>query len=155
MSKRVTLSAWIAFIVVLDQATAWWARETLSSLAPIHIVGTFFTFVLLYNRGAMLGLGAGIPVVITIVGMAVTGGLVYFAYRAPARFQGPLATMAGGGLGNVLSRLVWHRVTDFMHFAFYPGVFNVSDVAIRVGMVWGLIAMWKKAPSQPNHSVGT
>lgn len=126
---------------MIDQVTAAWARRALWVSHARPVLGRQLQFQLLYNRGAMLGLGSAHPALITVVGVVITVGLLYGTVRwAPYRW--PLATMAGGGLGNVWSRIVYGQVTDFIRVAEYPGIFNVADVALRFGVVWMVVAMF-------------
>lgn len=131
---------WAALLVAIDQLTAAWARRVLSPSSAKPVWGRQLQFQLLYNRGAMLGLGSSRPALITGIGIVIAAGLLYAMIRW-TQYRWPLATMAGGGLGNVGSRIVYGRVTDFIRVAGYPGIFNVADVALRVGMVWLVVAV--------------
>ena len=138
----------IGVIAALDLASGYWARHALALGHTEALAGRWVGLHLLYNTGAMLGLGSRIPWLITAVGVAGVVWLTIWAWKSPA-LKRPLALMAGGALGNVLSRLIWHRVTDFITVAGYPGVFNLSDVALRVGVVWliwNLVRHSKKVP---------
>ncbi len=139
MRRWAYLAVWIAVLTAIDQGTAGWARHALAEGHAVAI-GSGVSLQLLFNKGAMLGMGSQVPGVITAVGVAGTIVLVVLSLRIP-RLAWPLATMAGGALGNVLSRLIWHRVTDFIHVNGYPGIFNLSDVALRVGATWLIVAL--------------
>ena len=75
------------------------------------------------------------------------GGILYFAVRAakdvPLIMLVALALMLGGGVGNLIDRLVNDgRVIDFMHVGvgvLRTGVFNVADMALMAGL--GLMAL--------------
>ncbi len=95
---------------------------------------------LLYNRGAMLGVGSSYPGVVLWVGLFVSVGLLSAVFTLSS-YRWPLATMTGGAWGNVISRLIYGRVTDFIQVRGYPGIFNLSDVALRVGIVWLVVAL--------------
>lgn len=128
------------FLVAIDQGSAVWARGALSTSHPRPVVGNIIMFHLLFNRGAMLGLGARYPAIVLGVGLLMTVGLLIAVFRVPSH-RWPLATMAGGALGNVISRLIYGRVTDFVQLRGYPGIFNLSDVALRVGVVWLVVVL--------------
>ncbi len=133
--ERVRTALGIVIIATLDLGAGYWARHALRLGHTDKILGRWVGLHLLYNTGAMLGLGSRIPWLITGVGVAGVAVLTIWAWKSPTH-SWPLALMAGGALGNLLSRLIWHRVTDYMMVAGYPGIFNVSDVALRVGVVW-------------------
>lgn len=130
----------VLLVVAVDQSTGYWARQSLSLGQEVPVLGQRVAWQLLYNKGAMLGMGAGSPRVVDVLAAVVTVLLITAMVRW--RFmRGPLALMAGGGLGNLLSRLVFGKVTDFIRVAGYPGIFNVADVALRVGVLWFIVAM--------------
>lgn len=94
------------------------------------------------NHGVAFGLGAGVPLMAEI-GVAVALvvlGLLYWRWH---RVRYPLAMMLGGAIANAISRILFGGVVDYWHVAPYPYVFNSADVAIRVGMVWLLVDLWK------------
>ena len=105
---------------------------------------------LLFNRGAMLGLGSEYAAWVLAVGIVGTLLLGFFSLR---RRQGglALALMTGGALGNVITRLRFHQVTDFIYIPPYPAIFNLADVALRVGVLWFIIAllMHDRSASRP------
>lgn len=143
----------IGFVAVLDLLTAYWARHSLVLGRTSPVLGRWVGLHLLYNTGAMLGMGARVPWLVTAIGVVGVGWLTIWAWRSPTLSR-PLALMAGGALGNVLSRLIWHRVTDFITVAVYPGVFNVADVSLRVGVVWLIWGLLRRAREEPRRVEG-
>jgi signal peptidase II len=102
---------------------------------------------LVRNTGASFGIGAGHPVVITIVAAAVLAAAVIWLVRT--RRPGValcLAVVAGGAAGNLADRLLRSpgpgrgAVVDWIHVAGYPSTFNLADVAIRAGVVGAVVA---------------
>ncbi len=138
--KNWVIFLWIAFLVAIDQGSEVWARRTLLMGHPRPVVGSILMVHLLFNQGAMLGLGSRYPAIVLWVGLVMTTGLLIAVFRVPS-YRWPLATMAGGALGNVISRLIYGRVTDFIQLRGYPGIFNLSDVALRAGVVWLIVVL--------------
>lgn len=134
------LTIMIGLIAFIDQVSGYWARRALKGGRTLVLVHPILSFHLLFNRGAMLGLGSRIPSVITAIGVLGTVLLVVLAMRI-REWEWPLAVMAGGAVGNVVSRLWFGRVTDFVQISGHPGIFNVSDVALQVGVIWLILRM--------------
>mgnify|MGYP002527880697 CR=1 FL=1 len=44
-----------------------------------------------------------------------------------------LAIILGGGIGNLIDRLMFGKVTDMISFSFFPPIFNVADIGVTVG----------------------
>jgi signal peptidase II len=128
-------------IIVLDQLTKW---LILSYLPPPGLVVTpFFNLVLVWNPGISFGILGGAPewgrwglVAVTVV---IAAGLLVWL-RREVRLASRLALWAilAGALGNLIDRLRFGAVVDFLdvHAAGYHWpAFNVADSAIVVGAV--------------------
>lgn len=141
LGQRLIMPAALALMVAgLDQWTGWWARHHLTQNREIWLIRPILGLQLLFNHGATLGIGSQWPNLVSVVGIAGTLFLAWWATtHKPLRL--PLSIMAGGALGNVLSRLLAGQVTDFIRIAGWPGIFNVSDVALRLGAVWLVITL--------------
>ncbi len=157
LRKRVLVVLSIILIVAgLDQWTGWWARHHLTQGRETWLIHPILGLQLLYNRGATLGIGARWPVLVTVVGILGTLFLAWWATTNEGLHL-PLAVMAGGALGNVLGRLSAGVVTDFIRIAGWPGIFNLADVALRLGGLWLVIKLLasgrkRKAPGLgPQH----
>ena len=130
-----------AAIILADQLTKW---AVLARFAPgerLEVTG-FFNLVLAFNRGAAFSFlaGAGGWQMPLLVGFALIAAVVLsvLLVRSPGRtlFCAGLALILGGALGNVIDRLRFGHVVDFLdlHAAgWHWPAFNVADSAITVG----------------------
>jgi len=114
--------------------------------APGH--GGWLSLRLVHNTGASFGVGAGHPLVITLV--AALSSVVVLTVLLRTRRSGTAlawAAVLGGTAGNLADRffrspgLGQGAVVDWIHVSGYPPSFNLADVAIRVGAVAALIAL--------------
>ena len=139
-------SAWRWFalaagVVAADQATK---AIVLGRFAPgerVELTG-FFNMVLVYNKGAafsFLSDAAGwqtpLLIVFALVAIGILGTLLV---RAPGRrlLCAGLGLILGGALGNLIDRLRFGQVVDFLDFhaqGWHWPAFNVADSAITVG----------------------
>jgi signal peptidase II len=130
-----------AAIVVADQLTKW---AVLARFAPGERleVTQFFNLVLAFNKGAAFSFlaGAGGWQTPVLVAFAIIAAVVVsvMLVRSPGRrlFCAGLALILGGALGNVIDRLRYGHVVDFLdlHAAgWHWPAFNVADSAITVG----------------------
>jgi len=130
-----------AAIILADQLAKW---AVLARFAPgerLEVTG-FFNLVLAFNRGAAFSFlaGAGGWQTPLLVGFALIAAVVVsvLLLRSPERtlFCAGLALILGGALGNVIDRLRFGHVVDFLdlHAAgWHWPAFNVADSAITVG----------------------
>ena len=126
---------------MVDQATKWWALRTLDLGESIAVIPGVFHVTLVRNPGVAFGLLADAGGIVVIVSAAIVTALVLAALRRPPRQPIPMAMgwILGGAVGNLLDRLRFGGVTDFLDFRVWP-VFNVADSGITIGallVVWG------------------
>jgi len=95
----------------------------------------------LHNTGVAFGLLAHLsPVATVILALTLLGVVFYNRSAWPVAVAGPwgLGLMLGGALGNIIERLRFGYVLDYLDFHVWP-VFNLADAAIVVGA--GLLAL--------------
>jgi signal peptidase II len=140
------LRAWRWFalalgVVLADQATKALVLARFS-LGERHELTGFFNMVLVYNKGAafsFLSEAGGWQTPALVVFALVAIGLVgTFIVRSPGRtlLCTGLALILGGALGNLIDRLRYGQVVDFLDFhaaGWHWPAFNVADSAITVG----------------------
>lgn len=125
-------------VLAADQASkAWVLGIDLQSLGSIELLPVL-SFTMVWNRGVTFGLLNGLGAlgawVLTGIALAVVAALMLWLRRAENRLvAAALGAIAGGAIGNVIDRLRFGAVVDFIHFhvggwSWY--VFNVADAAI-------------------------
>lgn len=145
MKKHEWLIVFLPLIAVLliDQLTKAWA-ETLTGIVNWGVFG----FVLHHNPGAMLGLFADLPPVLRVVTLSTGGAFLVciygiIQYLLPIKslsLRTGLSILLGGILGNVLDRIIYGYVIDFIVIGkvnLYSPAFNMADALQWVG--YGLI----------------
>ncbi len=136
---------WLSFaVVVVDQITKLAAVEYLANRPPLEIVPVF-DLVLVFNSGAAFGLlkdaGGWQNAVFIGLALLVSVFLLYAVWRAQQRDLQVAVAMAlilGGAVGNVIDRVTYGYVIDFidLHYrAWHWPAFNIADAAISVGAV--------------------
>jgi signal peptidase II len=140
-----------------DQMSKSAARVLLASGDAQSFLGDSLRLQLVENPGSFLSLGASLPehfrfALFTAAVAALLIGLVaasLFARRLQPWRVVALALVAGGGISNLIDRLLYNgRVTDFLNVgigAVRTGIFNVADMAIMAG---ALLLLWKMHTSQ-------
>lgn len=133
--------------IVLDQLTKWWILAVVMDPPRVIPVLSIFNIVLVHNRGASFGLlnrdSAWVPWLLTTVAVAVVVVLLVWLYRAQGqRLAAGIGLIIGGALGNVIDRLRFGAVVDFLDFhlgGYHWPAFNVADSAITIGVAILLI----------------
>jgi signal peptidase II len=149
----VRLGLTVALVLLgLDQLTKWAALDLLDLAARPIAVTPFFNLVLVWNRGVSFGmldaLGAVAPWLLSGLALAVVIALLLWLRRSEHAVMAiGLGLVIGGALGNVIDRLRYGAVVDFLDFhlaGWHWPAFNLADAGICVGagliVVDGLLA---------------
>jgi signal peptidase II len=126
---------------------------------PLHqfypVIPGFFNLVHIRNRGMAFGIfsspGAfwrdGLLLAFPLIAVA---GILWLLFRYPKVTFGmalALGAVLGGALGNLLDRLCYQEVVDFLDFywrGFHWPAFNVADSAITLGVGFLVFHFWKE-----------
>jgi signal peptidase II len=133
-------AALLAIGLVADQLTKLWARTALPG-KPIILWKDVFSFRLIYNTGASFGIFQNKTLALTIfsiIGMiAITGFYFWLPKEKKMRpMRLTLAMIVSGGIGNIIDRIAFGKVTDMISFDLinFP-VFNVADIGVTCGAI--------------------
>ncbi len=141
----VRLGVALAIIVLaLDQASKLWLMfgADIANRPPM-VLAPFLEFVLVWNRGISYGLfqmphavGRWALVIGSVIATVLLG--VWLARARTRMLALGLGLIIGGAVGNLIDRIYWGAVVDFVHFHvgdFSWYVFNVADAAIVFGVI--------------------
>lgn len=146
-SKRLVLVVLIVFFNIgIDQLSKWIARLVIIDNETIDILKGTIVFIKAENIGAALGIGAGLPSMLKIFYLQLLPIIILlFLFRMivmdkelPKLIIIGVAIAIGGAFGNILDRILYGSVTDFiqLHIGSYTsGIFNVADISVVVGIV--------------------
>ena len=138
----------IAFIVILlDQLTKITVTQ-LFQFGESRPVTSFFNLVLTYNPGAAFSFladqGGWQRYFFTGVGLVAAAYIVYLLKRHAGQklFCWALSLILGGAIGNVIDRLLYGHVIDFLDFhvgGWHWPAFNVADMGICIGVAMFIV----------------
>jgi signal peptidase II len=165
--ERTERQKWTLFAVVsvlslvADQVTKIWARAALPTYpegvacgpqaiierkcagVAVPVIDGFWEWRLSMNPGSAFGLFSsqgGARIFLSIVGVAAVIGMIYMLKKSRVDqriLHWALAFVAGGAVGNLIDRIYYGVVTDFVLWKYktheWP-VFNVADVVLVVGV---------------------
>ncbi len=132
-------------VVLFDQAAKIWVRLNLpvgQVLFPESPLSQAIRIIHVHNFGGLGGFLYGQVVFLALVSLAICLAAAFiYACTAPEERLGrfALALLFGGGLGNLIDRLLLGYVTDFISIMTLP-TFNLADLAVGAGAL--LLAIW-------------
>ena len=128
-------------VLLLDQVTKLLVMNHLALFeqwAPVPGLASVFTLTRSHNTGAAFSILPQGNRFLILTSSILSGGIFYFyhilGHDAPLLARLALAVMLGGALGNLVSRLQWGFVVDFLYIHGLPTIFNVADIAIVGGV---------------------
>jgi signal peptidase II len=156
------------FVLFLDQLTKQWAVNVLDE-GRIQAFLPYFNFTLLYNPGAAFSFlsdaGGWQRWFFTVIALVVCVFLIFWILKLAISNKLELTALSfilGGALGNLIDRILWGKVVDFVDWfyssageclpLFYPRfelqtchwpAFNIADAALLFGVFLMIIDMFK------------
>ncbi|MFQ5618054.1 MAG: signal peptidase II [Rhodospirillales bacterium] len=152
-----------ALLIVLDQATKWWIMAVVMQPPRIIPVTPFFNLVMGWNRGISFGLFDGDSAlnvwILPLVALAIVAALVVWLRRVQgAWLASAIGLVIGGAIGNVVDRLRFGAVADFLDFhvaGYHWPAFNAADSGITVGVAMLVLDSLFMGAEKPKNKGGT
>jgi len=147
MRRSVYILLIVLSIIAIDQITKYFVISYLTPFDSIEIF-PFLHLVIVRNTGAAFGMfrnfGSTFFVGISVLAVIF---IVYLLIKSSYNFIG-LSLVLGGAIGNLIDRILYGKVVDFIDFSigkFHWYTFNVADSSLTVGIiVIFLISLFRK-----------
>ena len=132
----------IASVILLDQWSKWSIKTSFNLYQSKPIIQDFIHFTYLTNDGMAFGLsfpgGKHILLVMTILLTGFIIGLLWKEREGHPLVKYGLALILSGAIGNLIDRMLFGKVVDFLDIMignFHWYIFNVADSAVTIGMI--------------------
>ncbi len=145
---------WIPLLVILaDQATKLRIRHFMNIGDSFNVWGDFFRMTYVTNTGAAFSFSLGTDlhnrIFFTITTLIATGLLIYLLHKTDETLPSvAFAMIIGGAIGNLIDRVAYGAVIDFLDFDFFNiiiqrwPVFNIADSMITIAVILLIIDMF-------------
>jgi signal peptidase II len=163
MQRRWKTYLWVGLVtLILDQATKYWAlyglpKDDRGIGIAVPLIQNFWEWRLSFNTGSAFGMFGNLGfarVMLTIVALVAIGVITYMLRESrndQRRLHWALGMVAGGAVGNVIDRILYGKVTDFIVWKYYDTewpTFNIADVALCIGVGLLVLDMTKQAKAE-------
>jgi len=154
-NKYLWVTLTIGAVLILDQVTKYLVETRVRLYTTVTVIPGFFNITHVRNRGAAFGILSSsygtwrslFFVTVTIVAIAVIARLIWKTRERLLLVA--FALIAGGAVGNLIDRIRYGEVVDFIQWyvkSYYWPSFNIADSAISVGVGLLVIEMLLKKP---------
>jgi len=173
--KRQSLAVYLTItaVVVLDQISKYIIKTSMNLYDSFNVLGNFFRITYIENTGMAFGIQMQNKILFTVLSIVAAIIVLVYLIRLPNEkfiFRFSLALIMGGAIGNLIDRIAFGRVVDFLDVEFFdisvpafnflfinfPGyamtrwpVFNIADSSVTIGMF--LIASFMLFLRNPEH----
>lgn len=165
-NKLFTLLIVLATCVGCDQATKRLAEFCLKHAPPMSFLANTFRLEYAENPGAFLGLGSDLPdwarwSLLTVFSGGILFALALFVWLSKnigPKAIGGYALILSGGISNMIDRITYGRVVDFLNIGIgglRTGIFNVADVTIMTGLALIVSHHFVSRPWRPHKPLNT
>ncbi len=135
----------LVFILICDQLSKWWIVNDVMRTPHAEKITGFLNFVLVWNKGVTFGFLSQIahdymPWILTGAAVLILFLLGRWLWRTSSTLVAlSLGAIMGGAIGNVIDRVRFSGVVDFLDFhynEYHWYAFNIADAAIVVGVTF-------------------
>ena len=143
MQLRKGFRLWWLLVPILlaDQITKHLARQL---TRVVHVIPGVLSWELTHNRGAAFSMFSGKGVLLALVTVALVAALLIYQLRHAGNTACErigLWCIIGGGIGNLIDRIIFGGVTDFIRLDFVRfAIFNVADIFVCIGAFMVILA---------------
>ena len=133
-----------AILVTVDQVTKYFVTLHLKPVGKVPVIENFFNLTYLENRGAALGSMQNLHWLLipaTIIGCLFLVVLLFRYKEHTMLSYMAMALIIAGGVGNLIDRIRFRFVVDFLDFPWFGYVFNAADCWVTVGAVLLMVAI--------------
>ena len=134
------------FVFILDQLTKSLIRQNIQLNQSIPIIKNALHLTYITNTGSAFGLFKGLNLFFILFSIIVIIAIFYYLRKIVKNkklLQFAVGLLLGGTIGNLIDRIVYGAVTDFIDFRIWP-VFNAADSAVTISAILLIILLWKK-----------
>ena len=145
----------VAALVGADQAIKFWAVQVLEPVGSMPLISHVVELRFVLNQGMAFSLLSGrqlFLIVATSAALILVAYWLLFRSRNNRLQQAALILVLGGGIGNLIDRVLNGEVVDYINPLFIDfAVFNFADILVCVGVaLWVLVILLEEVEDKPS-----
>lgn len=125
-------------IAVLDQIIKYFVSLYLQPIGSVSVIDNLFSLTYVENNGVAFGMFSDMRwLFVVLTGVLIAIIVAYMFKKRPKEkiFYISTALIIGGGIGNLIDRIFYGYVIDYLSLSFFSPVCNFADYCITVGTV--------------------
>lgn len=145
--KNIFIFSTALIILFFDQLTKLLVKQNLQLNESIPIIKNIFHLTYITNTGSAFGLFKGFNLFLVLFSVIVIIVVFYNLNKIKEKeslLQLSVGLLLGGTAGNLIDRLLYGAVIDFLDLRIWP-IFNAADSAVTISIVMLIILLWDKS----------
>ncbi len=131
-----------ALLAAADQFLGMFVVSEIKPVGPVTLIPGFLSLDYTENTGAAFSMMPGARWFFIAITALVCALIIFLLFRYERHEFFSIAASAlivGGGIGNMIDRILREYVVDYIHISFFPAIFNLGDCCVVVGDVFFII----------------
>lgn len=127
-----------ALIAIADQVIKYFVASYLQPVGSVVVIDNFFKLTYVENRGVAFGMFSDMKWLFIILTSILLIIIIYIMFKKKPHnkvFYISASLIIGGGIGNLIDRIFYGYVIDYLSISFFPPVCNFADYCITAGTV--------------------
>ena len=144
-NKYFTIFSIAIIVVLVDQITKFLIKINFELNQALPIIKSIFHLTYIQNTGAGFGILKSQTLILIFISLIVIGVILYYISSIKEKeklLQILVGFVLGGTIGNLIDRLTYGFVIDFLDFQIWP-IFNAADSFVTMGVIGLVIYLWK------------
>lgn len=129
-------------LVIADQIIKYFVSVYLQPIGTVTVIDNLFSLTYVENRGVAFGMFSDMRWIFVALTSVLIAVIIFIMFQKRPKgkfFYICSALIIGGGIGNLIDRIFYGYVIDYLSISFFPPVCNFADYCITVGTVMLLI----------------
>lgn len=134
-----------ALSIVVDQVIKIFVINNLQPIKSVTVIDNLLTFTYVENKGMAFGMLANQRWIFIALTSVVILALVIAVFKLKNQsrlFYISAALLIGGGIGNLIDRILYGYVVDYIALSFFPPVCNFADYCVTAGVIIFLVYLF-------------
>ena len=125
-------------LAIADQIIKFFVSTNLKEIGSVSVIDNLLSFTYVENNGVAFGRFAGNRLIFFVSISGTNAAILIYMFKKKPKsklFYASVALVIGGGIGNLIDRIFYGYVIDYISLSFFPPVCNFADYCITVGTV--------------------
>lgn len=127
-----------AVLVIIDQIIKYFISAYLQPVGSVSVIDSIFSLTYVENKGVAFGMFSDMRWIFIALTSILLVIIIFYMFKKRPKgkfFYVCAALIIGGGIGNLIDRIFYGYVIDYLSLSFFPPVCNFADYCITAGTI--------------------